>query len=242
MCVELPRRVAGARFLARSYGERGVVTRGETGCERLGPGAARGEPLPAAAGEADHHGQAASRRPARPLGVLTGAVGVAGLVRATGEDVTALRGSRGAAGVALLISAIRLRAWLSSYVVVTDTRLLYIKSLVNVKVRKFRSAGCALSSCAVILWPTPRLRHIRRQDHPARTKRSACFLTRSSSTSRSAERFSPETTRMINVPARPAALVIPRTACPRARCRAWRRSRGPRSGCRGPRPACGPAA
>ncbi len=33
-----------------------------------------------------------------------------------------------------------------------------------------------------------------------------------------------------------------RTACPRVRCRAWRRSRGRRSGCRGPRPACGPGA
>ena len=71
-----------------------------------------------------------------PLGVLAGAAGAAGLVTATRrKDVTALRGAWGAAGVALLISAIRLRAWLSSYVVVTDTRLLYVKSLVNVKVR-----------------------------------------------------------------------------------------------------------
>jgi hypothetical protein len=32
-----------------------------------------------------------------------------------------------------------------------------------------------------------------------------------------------------------------RRACPRARCRAWRRSPAPGSGCRGPRPACAPA-
>ena len=33
-----------------------------------------------------------------------------------------------------------------------------------------------------------------------------------------------------------------RTGCPRARCRAWRRSPGPRSGCPGPPPACAPGA
>jgi hypothetical protein len=71
-----------------------------------------------------------------PFGLLAGAAAVAGLVTATRrKDVAALRGAWGASGVALLISAIRLRAWLSSYVVVTDTRLLYVKSLVNVKVR-----------------------------------------------------------------------------------------------------------
>jgi Bacterial PH domain len=71
-----------------------------------------------------------------PFGQLAGAAATAGLVTATRrKDAAALRGAWGAAGIALLISAIRLRAWLSSYVVMTNSRLLYIDSLVSVKVR-----------------------------------------------------------------------------------------------------------
>jgi hypothetical protein len=72
---------------------------------------------------------------AGPLGFLASAVATAGLLTATRrKDVTALRGAWGASGIALLVSAIRLYAWLSSYVVVTNTRLLYVKSLAGIKV------------------------------------------------------------------------------------------------------------
>jgi uncharacterized membrane protein YdbT with pleckstrin-like domain len=70
-----------------------------------------------------------------PFGLLAGTA-AAGLVTATRrKDAAALRGTWGAAGIALLISAIRLQAWLSSYVVMTNSRLLYIDGLVSVKVR-----------------------------------------------------------------------------------------------------------
>jgi uncharacterized membrane protein YdbT with pleckstrin-like domain len=48
--------------------------------------------------------------------------------------VTALRGAWGVSGIALFASAIRMYAWLNSYVVVTNTRLLYVKSLASTKV------------------------------------------------------------------------------------------------------------
>ena len=72
---------------------------------------------------------------AGPFGFLAGAVIAAGLLTATRrKDVTALRGAWGASGIALFASAIRVYAWLNSYVVVTNTRLLYVKSLASTKV------------------------------------------------------------------------------------------------------------
>jgi hypothetical protein len=72
---------------------------------------------------------------AGPLGFLAGAVIAAGLLTATRrKDVTALRGAWGVSGIALFASAIRMYAWLNSYVVVTNTRLLYVKSLASTKV------------------------------------------------------------------------------------------------------------
>jgi hypothetical protein len=72
---------------------------------------------------------------AGPLGLLAGVVGVASLLTATRrKDVSALRGAWGASGAGLFVSAIRLYAWLSSYVVVTNFRLLYVKSLASTKV------------------------------------------------------------------------------------------------------------
>jgi hypothetical protein len=72
---------------------------------------------------------------AGPLGFLAGAVAAASLLTATRrKDVTTLRGAWGASGVGLFVSAIRLYAWLSSYVVVTDIRLLRVKNLASTKV------------------------------------------------------------------------------------------------------------
>jgi hypothetical protein len=72
---------------------------------------------------------------AGPFGFLASAVIGASLLTATRrKDVTALHGAWGAPGIALLVSAIRLYAWLNSYVVVTNTRLLYVKSLASTKV------------------------------------------------------------------------------------------------------------
>jgi hypothetical protein len=74
-----------------------------------------------------------------PLGFLAGAVIAASLLTATGrKDVTARRGTWGASGIAIFVSAIRLYAWLNSYVVVTNIRLLYVKSLAGVKVNAIR--------------------------------------------------------------------------------------------------------
>jgi hypothetical protein len=60
--------------------------------------------------------------------------GPLGLLTARRKDVTALRGAWGASGVGLFVSAIRLYAWLSSYVVVTNFRLLRVKNLASTKV------------------------------------------------------------------------------------------------------------
>jgi PH (Pleckstrin Homology) domain-containing protein len=77
-----------------------------------------------------------------PLGFLASAVIAASLLTATGrKDISARRGAwgvSGVSGVAIFVSAIRLYAWLNSYVVVTDTRLLYVKSLASVKVNAIR--------------------------------------------------------------------------------------------------------
>ena len=72
---------------------------------------------------------------AGPLSLLAGAVAVASLLTVTRrKDVTALRGAWGAAGIGLVVSAVRLYVWLSSYVVVTNHRLLCVKSLASTKV------------------------------------------------------------------------------------------------------------
>ncbi len=72
---------------------------------------------------------------AGPFGFLAIAIIAAGLLTATRrKDVTALRGAWGASGIALAVSAIRLYEWLNSYVVVTNVRLLYVKSLAGTKV------------------------------------------------------------------------------------------------------------
>jgi hypothetical protein len=72
---------------------------------------------------------------AGPFGFLASAVIAAGLLTATRrKDVTALRGAWSASGVALLVSAIRLYAWLNSCVVVTNIRLMYVKSIASTKV------------------------------------------------------------------------------------------------------------
>lgn len=72
---------------------------------------------------------------AGPLGLLASAAVAASLLTATRrKDVAALRGAWGASGAALVVSAIRLYAWLNAYVVVTDARLLYIKRLAGVEV------------------------------------------------------------------------------------------------------------
>ena len=72
---------------------------------------------------------------AGPFGFLAIAIIAVGLRAATRrKDVTALRAALGASGIALVVSAIRLYAWLNSYVVVTNVRLLYVKSLASTKV------------------------------------------------------------------------------------------------------------
>ena len=74
-----------------------------------------------------------------PLAFLAGAVITASLLTATGrKDITARHGAWGASGIAVFVSAIRLYAWLNSYVVVTNARLLYVKSLASVKVNAIR--------------------------------------------------------------------------------------------------------
>ncbi len=86
----------------------------------------------------ERHVIAVRRHPAvlaGPFGLLAGAVIAATLLTATRRrDVAVLRGAWGASGAALLVSAVRLYAWLSSYVVVTDTRVLHVKSLAGVEV------------------------------------------------------------------------------------------------------------
>lgn len=69
------------------------------------------------------------------LAFLASAVGAAGLLTAARrKDVAALRGAWGASGIALFLAGIRLYAWLNSYIVVTDARLLYVKSFAGIKV------------------------------------------------------------------------------------------------------------
>ena len=72
---------------------------------------------------------------AGPFGFLASAVIAASVLTVTRrKDATALRGAWGAPGIALLASVIRLYAWLNSYVVVTNIRLLYVKSFASIKV------------------------------------------------------------------------------------------------------------
>ena len=69
------------------------------------------------------------------IGGLASALATAGFLTATRRnEVAALRGAWGASGIAFFLSAIRLYAWLNSYVVVSDIRLLYIKSLAGAKI------------------------------------------------------------------------------------------------------------
>jgi hypothetical protein len=73
---------------------------------------------------------------AGPAGFLASAGIAAGLLTATRrKDATAVRGAWVASALALPVSAIRVHAWLNSYFVVTNARLLYVKSLTGIKVK-----------------------------------------------------------------------------------------------------------
>ena len=73
---------------------------------------------------------------AGPAGFLASAGIAAGLLTATRrKDVTAARGAWVASALALPVSAIRVHAWLNSYFVVTNARLLYVKSVTGIKVK-----------------------------------------------------------------------------------------------------------
>ena len=72
---------------------------------------------------------------AGPAAFLASCAVAAGLLTAARKrDATAVRGAWGASGLALSVSAIRLYAWLNSYVVMTNFRLMYVKSLTGIKV------------------------------------------------------------------------------------------------------------
>jgi hypothetical protein len=69
------------------------------------------------------------------LGVLASALAAAGfLTAARRKEAATLRAAWGASGIAFFLSAIRIYGWLNSYLVVTDIRLLYIKSLAGAKI------------------------------------------------------------------------------------------------------------
>jgi hypothetical protein len=69
------------------------------------------------------------------LGFLTSsAIGAALLTATRRRDVTAVRSAWGLSGLALAISAFRVYAWLSRYIVVTDIRLLEVGGFPAIKV------------------------------------------------------------------------------------------------------------